>query len=187
MTKIAVLIASPRKDGNSEALVNAMTDGAMGLSTNEIYLYHLDGLKIVHGCKACGYCKTHDKCVQNDDLTPILDDIASADGVIVSTPLYFGHAASQYRVLEDRFYSFMDEKFRSKLTSGKKVAVIVTCAGTSNGAENCANNIEDVFKMFGFESIGKLVYSEMEGNGHAKNNEEFLSKAREIGRLLRNN
>lgn len=187
MSKIVVLNASPRKNGNCSALINAMTDGAMGLSTNEIYIHNLDDMRIAHGCKSCYACKKTGKCVQNDDVTPVLEDVRTADIIIAATPLYFGHAAAQYRILEDRFFSFLRPDFSTVLEKGKKIAVIVTCGSGIEDAKIVAKNIEGVYKRFGFESLGTIVYAEGADHKHASKDVETCKKARDIGRLMRNN
>lgn len=186
MSKIVSLIASPRKDGNTARIVAAMTDGAMGLSTNEICIHHLDNLRLVHGCRACNKCKISGKCVQNDDISPILEDIRTADIIIASTPLYFGHASSQYRMLEDRLYCFYGSDGRNILDSEKKVSVVVTCSGDVDDAKRCAADIEGVYKSLGFESLGNIIYSDNGGKNPVLKNSEIYKKAYAIGLLMRN-
>lgn len=66
-------------------------------------------------------CKKAGKCIKKDNLTPILDAIASCDGLVISTPDYFGQPCSQYRTLEDRFYGFLGPNFELNIKPNKKV------------------------------------------------------------------
>lgn len=120
MGKIVAILSSPRQKGNSFDIVNAILDGAMGLSTNVIKLHRLDNLRSFHGCRACMGCKKSNACVQQDDVSQILEDMMDADCVIFSTPVYFGSPNAQYKVLEDRMFSFIHGD-GSKAMTGKDV------------------------------------------------------------------
>ncbi len=68
--------ASPRKNANTQTLVEAVLQGAAekGADTRLIHLRDL----AINGCLGCEGCKKHPgKCVQKDDLTPLLQEMAS--------------------------------------------------------------------------------------------------------------
>lgn len=185
MSKILAIIASPRKDGNCETLINAITDGAMGLSTNILDIIHLNSLRFTNGCQACMECKKTGSCVTKDDLSPILDLIRDADSLIVATPMYFGHSSSQYRMLEDRMYSFLENDGNCTLAKGKKLVTVVTCGKDKGTAEIVANNIERVYtNYFGLIPSGKIVMVDHGSKNAAKNNESLLEEAKLIGKKL---
>ena len=79
MSKILAVIASPRKDGNCATIVDAITDGAMGLSPNTLDIVNLNTLRFTNGCQACMGCKLTGSCVTKDDLIPVLDLVRGAD------------------------------------------------------------------------------------------------------------
>ena len=41
---------------------------------------------IFRGCQSCFYCRTHERCVLKDDLTPIYKKIETADRVLLAMP-----------------------------------------------------------------------------------------------------
>ena len=186
MGKIVAIVSSPRVGGNSNAIVDAITDGAMGLSTNVIKLYRLDALRNVHGCKACMGCKTKGSCVQQDDLTPVLEDIRDADCVIFSSPNYFGETNAQYKLLQDRMYSFFGPE-GSTLPKGKSAIVVMTGGGPEEYIKPAADKMADIIKGIGFEIAEVVVYSDQSGKSLAKDNREFLHKMKELGMRFRNN
>ncbi len=61
--KIVVLNGSPRKNGNTSALVKAFTEGAESVG-NTVTEFFLDSMKI-HGCKGC--FGGHERSDQNCD------------------------------------------------------------------------------------------------------------------------
>ena len=187
MGKIVAIVSSPRPKGNSEAIVDAITDGAMGLSTNVIKLYRLDALRSVHGCKACMKCKECGHCVQQDDITPILEDLADADCVIFSSPVYFGSPNAQYRLLEDRMYSLVGPDGKKFLPAGKKAIVVVTAGGSEEYAKPVADRMAGILKAIGFEIDEVVVYSDKSGAAPAREDAEFMKKMKEVGLRYRNN
>jgi multimeric flavodoxin WrbA len=185
MSKILAIVASPRKGGNCDTIVNAITDGAMGLSPNVLDIINLNSLRFTNGCQACMGCKLMGTCITKDDLQPILSLIRSADSVIVATPIYFGHASSQYRMLEDRLYCFIEKDGSSLLPKGKKLVTVVTCGEATDTAEKVADEIEKMYvKYFSFKPVGRIVLTDKGSKHAAENNDELFEKARLLGKKL---
>ncbi|MCL1811745.1 MAG: flavodoxin family protein [Methanomassiliicoccaceae archaeon] len=185
MSKIVAIIASPRKNGNCKAIVDAITDGAMGLSPNVVDIVDLNALRFTNGCQACMGCKSSGSCVTKDDLLPVLDLIREAEALIVAVPVYFGHSSSQYRMLEDRLYSFIGKDRKGTLAKNKKLVTVVTCGGESGIAKAVADDIERIYvNYFSFEPVGRIVFSEMESGHVAEKDDELLERARLIGKKL---
>ena len=104
--KIIGVNASPRKKANTQTLVEAVLDGAAGKGA-ETRLVNLRELKI-NGCLGCEGCKKQlGKCVQRDDLTPLLQEMTTYDAIVMGTPVYWFHVTAQLKMLVDRLYSFM--------------------------------------------------------------------------------
>ena len=66
--KIVILNGSPRKNGNTSALVRAFTEGAehTGHTVTEFFLNDMT----IHGCRGCfgGHSSRECPCVQKDDM-----------------------------------------------------------------------------------------------------------------------
>lgn len=131
--KVIGINASPRKKANTQTLVEAVLAGAEknGAQTR---LVNLRELKI-NGCLGCEGCKKHlGKCVQKDDLTPLLQDLTDYDAIVMGTPVYWFHVSAQFKMLVDRLYCFMEhtdpetgeEVIRFEFPAGKKFILIVT-------------------------------------------------------------
>jgi multimeric flavodoxin WrbA len=186
MSKVVAIVSSPRHDGNSAAIVNSVIDGAMGLSTNIISLHCLQTM-LIHGCSACGSCKSKGRCVTEDELTRVLDDIKDADGIVVSTPVYFGGPCAQYKMFEDRLFSFISNDGTSLLPKGKKAVVVVTCGGPEEIGASVCEHVSKNLEFLGVEIIGKIVYSDRNGSRSADDDKDVLSEAKELGKVFRTN
>ena len=78
MTIVAV-ISSPERGGNTDTVVNAIARSAQE-NGKDVKVFYLNPMTSRKGCQACFACKSKGKCVQNDDLTPVLDAIRDAEG-----------------------------------------------------------------------------------------------------------
>jgi multimeric flavodoxin WrbA len=96
---------SPRKQWNTATLVAKALDGAsaQGAETELVHLYDLD----FKGCTSCFACKTrggksYGRCAMKDGLTPLLDRIATADALVIGSPVYFGSVTGETRSFMER-------------------------------------------------------------------------------------
>ncbi len=186
MSKVTAIIASPRKSGNGATIVNKMVE-TLKADGKEVEVFSLNEFTNVKGCQACMGCKKAGKCIRKDDLTPVLESIASSDSLIVSAPDYFGLACAQYRLLEDRFYGFVgmnaEGQFICNLDAGKKAAVVVT-SGSGAGADNIVAGMGGVLGGFlKFDVVGTIDYREGP-NGPAKDNAAVLDEAVALAKKL---
>ena len=104
MKKIIAVSASPRTGWNTSLLVNEAAKGAVsaGAEIEVIDLYKLDKFS---GCISCFGCKreaSYGRCACRDGLTPVLDKIRNADGLIIGTPNYLGEGTAGFRALYER-------------------------------------------------------------------------------------
>ncbi len=98
--KVIGIVGSPRKNGNT-ALLTAHTLKAIaeeGLDTELIALAGLD----IRPCNACMVCRQEERCPIEDDLFPIYLRMKEADGIILSTPVYFGSATALTKAFMER-------------------------------------------------------------------------------------
>jgi len=178
MAKIVAVISSPRKGANSATITESMVAAAKGKG-HDVQVFDVAAMKDRRGCIACMGCKKSGKCVLKDEMTPLLDAIRDADGVILSTAVYFGQPTGQYRLLEDRFFSFLDGTMTPNI-SPKKFAVVVT-AGSAGADELAAQISGRMTAYFKFDCIGCVTMVDGNNPHAAEQNPEILAKAAEIG------
>lgn len=106
MKKLIAINGSPRRNGNTAALLKQAVQGAQeaGADAEIINLYALN----FKGCTSCFACKLksrpHGICAMKDDLTPILEQIKSADAIIFGSPIYFMNLSSSMLAFIERFF-----------------------------------------------------------------------------------
>jgi len=105
--KILVLSGSPKRAGNTAALINWFSEGAQlnGAKTEVVLAASLKYKSA--GCMSCRRCQESDKyeCVVNDEIKQVLIKMALADVIVMATPLYFFGASSQLKMVFDRMFS----------------------------------------------------------------------------------
>ena len=100
----AVLICgSPRKNGNTEILLNRCKDRFenVGIRTNLVRCAETT----IKPCTACGVCRklANGTCaVTDDELNDVLSLMCSSDIIVVGSPVYFGSATPNIMSILDR-------------------------------------------------------------------------------------
>ena len=129
---VIAINGSPRKNGNSAAMLEAAMRGAAeaGAVCERMDLFDLDykGCVSCFGCKLLGG-KSFGRCAQRDELTPVLDKILNADVLLLATPLYFGEVPGAVRNLFERIWfpgQMYAKDYRSAYTKRVKVGLMYT-------------------------------------------------------------
>ncbi len=208
MKKIVIIDGGPRKNMNTAQLLQQFADGAKSadsdIEVKTIRLYDLD----YKGCMSCMACKLKGKasniCRFKDALTPVLEDIAVADGIVLGSPIYFGEVTGQMRAFLERL-SFPWLSYNDySLTAPKRMPVLLveTMNGTpdrnnSNGfgtMEWCiATALGEPQRIVAYNTCQVAKYDRYELGGFSEDAkrawrdahwEEDLKKAYEAGRLM---
>lgn len=132
MKKACILLASPRKQGNTAALTApfAAELEKLGWSCRTVWLYDLE----VRPCRACRVCQ-QDWTVfgypQEDDMQEIFDSVLACDLLVLATPIYSWYCTPPMKAVLDRLVYGMNKYYgREKgpsLWEDKPVALIATC------------------------------------------------------------
>ena len=105
--KIYGINGSPRPKGSTARLLKWAMEGVenacAGAETEIVDLYRLS----YTGCKSCFACKKKDgpsygRCGARDELSPVLEKLAQADGIIFGSPVYFMDLSGQMRSFLER-------------------------------------------------------------------------------------
>lgn len=98
---VVVISSSPRKGQNSDTLCDEFVKGAID-GGNSVKKYFLEDIEF-SSCKACYACKTPEmKCIQDDGIAPILEDMLKADVIVYATPVYYFEMCGTLKMFFDR-------------------------------------------------------------------------------------
>lgn len=159
--KIITLLGSPRKRGNTAAILSAFE--AMVPAPHQVERINVTDHSI-KGCLGCDACRRKldvPGCVQRDDFAGVMDRLLAADVIVYASPLYAWDFTAQMKCLFDRHYclvKWVDGQVASALMRGKRAALLVTCGDV---AENNADVIQTIFDRqmayLGCTIVGKHV------------------------------
>lgn len=102
--KIVAVNAGPRNGWNTDTLIREAVKGAESAGA-QVQKFDLFRLEKYTGCISCFGCKREKfkgHCICRDGLTPVLDAIREADGLILGTPNYLGDVSAVFRALYER-------------------------------------------------------------------------------------
>lgn len=102
--KIIAVNAGPRMGWNTDTLITEASKGAESAGA-EVERFDLFRLEQYTGCISCFACKREKfkgHCMCRDGLTPVLDAIREADGLIIGSPNYLGELTASFRALYER-------------------------------------------------------------------------------------
>ncbi len=102
--KMIAVNAGPRKGYNTDTLINEAIKGAESKGA-EVVKFDLFRLERYTGCISCFSCKKEKNkghCICRDGLTPVLDAIREADGLIIGSPNYLSEMTASFRALYER-------------------------------------------------------------------------------------
>jgi multimeric flavodoxin WrbA len=142
MKKIIIIDGGPRKNFNTASMLQKFAEGATSVSDKiEVKTVRLYGLDY-KGCMSCMACKIKGKasnvCKFKDALTPVLEEIAEADGLALGSPIYFGDVTGQMRTFLERlafpWLSYNDYS----MTAPKRMPVVLM--ETMNGTPERNNS-----------------------------------------------
>jgi len=131
--KVIAINGSPHKEGNT---YHALKVVGSKLEENgiEFEIIHV-GNKAIRGCMACGTCqKMHnEKCnITTDPLNEWIQIIKDADGIIISSPVYYSGVAGTMKSFLDRLFYVSGSNgnfFRHKV--GTAVVAVRRSGGSS--------------------------------------------------------
>jgi multimeric flavodoxin WrbA len=187
--KIIAIYGSPRRKGNTAALLKKAIEGAResGAAVEEIVLRDL---KIspcleIYGCLEAG------ECAIQDDFQMVRDKILDARGLILASPVFFYTVSSHTKMLMDRFQSLWVKKYwvtkdpREKKTNNRKGLLI--SVGATKGKklfDGMLLSIKYFFDVLDMELWKALLYRQLDFQDDVLKHPEYLEEAYETGKAF---
>lgn len=208
MKKMIIIDGGPRKNFNTASMLQAFAEGAKSVGNDiDVKIVRLYDINY-KGCMSCMACKIKGKasnvCKFRDALTPILEDIAQADGLVLGSPIYFGQITGQMQAFLERL-SFPWLSYNDySLTAPKKMPVVLM--ETMNGLPDNNNsqgygsmeycittalgqpehiNAYNTYQVKSYDRFELASFSEESKRQYREDNwEKDLQKARDAGRKM---
>jgi multimeric flavodoxin WrbA len=186
-------ITAGRKYGNSEILMKEALMAAEKEYGAETAWFNLHDAKILpcDGCEACTMrvAMKHEppQCVYKgkDDMDKIMDELAYADGLIVSIPSFCLQPHGLWRIFTDRWlpYEWALQKQAGLVEKAPdRVAGLITVGGsTQNWMTLTLASLNISMFMQSIKVVDMMMATGCARPGHVVLKPEFLEKARKLG------
>ncbi len=182
--KLLGIMASSRRDGNTNDLMDIALQAASerGVICEKIVLLDYK----LHHIFNCKDCKTQGFCPE-DDFPLLKEKLASADGILWGTPLYWYTVSGLLKVFLDRLCCIMywdTPEHLLKILEGKPTALIITREELE--MEKSAHLIGTMEMVFSYDycrmvNLG-VVLGPGGSRGTAIRDDQALAEAQALGR-----
>ena len=174
--RIAAILGSMRKKGNTEILLDTALDEAQknGATVSKLTLREMS----IAPCDGCGACFKKGECIIKDDMETVYSEMKQSDGIIWATPVYFWSMSAMTKLAMDRTYALAFPKLQLM----NKVGGLIMVAG-GRGCLNTANIFHMYFNynhMFAAEFASGYEFQK----GAIEKNTYAVNAAREMVRQM---
>jgi multimeric flavodoxin WrbA len=188
--KVLGISTSPRRQGNTELLLDEVLRGArdVGGSVEKIVLNDLK----VAPCNECERCVEAGGCVLQDDMQTIYAKLIESDRLAFASPIFFMGLCAQAKALVDRCQALWIKKYVRKedvippdrVTLRKGLFISV---GGTRGEKlfKCAQlTMRYFFDVIEMECAADLTFRRVDAKGAILDHPTAMSDAYEAGRKL---
>ena len=187
--KILAIAGSPRRGGNTDALLDQAIAGAMSAGA-EVEHVILSRLKIAP-CIECNRCFETGRCVVQDDYQPLYDKTLESDGVMLASPIFFMNVSGHTKAFIDRFQCLWALKNVLNLPvplppgGERRRAIFLSTAGWRKTKFDCALLVVRAFlTTIDAKLAGTLCVNAIDDKGEVTEHPEMLEEAYALGVLL---
>ena len=187
--KILAVYGSPRRKGNTAALMKRAVEGARGAGADveEIVLRDLK----MSPCLEIYGCKKNGRCAIKDDFQAVYDKLLACDAMILATPIFFYTVSAHTKILMDRCQSLWVKKYWiDKVLPGqweaKRKGLFISVGATRGKKlfDGVLLTVKYFFDVLDMELWDKLIYRELDFEGDILKHPEYLDDAYDAGKRL---
>jgi len=187
--KIAAIYGSPRRKGNTATLLSRAVQGARD-SDARVEEIVLRDLKI-SPCLEIYACKKDGRCAIKDDFHPVVDQILSAKGLMLASPIFFYTVSAHTKILMDRCQSLWVKKYWiDKVPFGqwepKRKGFFISVGATKGKKlfDGTLLTVKYFFDVLDTELSRSLLYRELDFEGDVLKHPEYLEEAYLAGKTF---
>jgi len=184
MPEVLGIASSPRKNGNSEILLDACLEGVTeaGISHEKIRICEMK----ISPCLNCGGCEETGQCVIDDDMQTLFKKFSDSPTLIVSSPVFFMGLPAQLKAVVDRCQSIWVRKYllrRRMPNPDERRALFIQVGGMKKEKvfEGGLATITAFFATLDYEFSKKLLFNDIDAKGAVNSHPAALAQARQMG------
>ena len=182
MKKVVFFNGSPRSDGNTVSVMNAIAKCVRDCGA-EAKFYNLLKMKY-RACQGCFGCRFQEDCTIKDEISEAINELKTADAVVIGSPIYMMQVCGPIKNLYDRFFPLTDMEWKPRFGTKKAITVYSQGADDPHAYESYFEYLHSLFPMFGFKLIDCMICAEGNDPSRADTNQEIMLHAYEAGMRL---
>jgi multimeric flavodoxin WrbA len=179
---LVALLASPRRQGNSAALLQAFLKP---LRAWDVKVFHLPSLN-VHPCQACDHClreKTY-HCRFADDMPKLIRAWETASALVLATPVYYYSLPAQAKAVVDRCHPLFHDSHWQK-HARRPGYLLANCASAKKTEfKVMLHEVRAFFNTLAFDLAGELLVPGMGNQNALKLLSSAQKRAEALGKRL---
>ena len=188
VVKVLGIYGSPRRGGNTEALLKEFLRGCREsqAETEEIFLRDLK----ITPCLEIYACRKEGMCPIRDDMQNLYAKIVDADILVLASPVFFYSVSAQAKAFIDRCQAFWSKKYllRQPISPGKKGrrGVFISVGGSQGGKvfDGAVMTMKYFFDAVDMIFYKSLLYRGIDEKGGILNHPEALAEAYGLGKEM---
>ena len=175
---ILILSGSPRKNDNTDLLVEAFSKGASEKHHVEVVSVHDFKVNPCMGYNAC-FTSEGNVCVQKDDMSLIYGKLSNADMLVIASPVYFYGLSAQLKAVIDRCHNPIRDTFHIQ----KAALILVGAASLPELFDSILTQYQLCLNFFHVEDAGHVLVRGAKEKGGVRGT-RALEEAEELGRAV---
>ena len=186
MMKVLGIYGSPRKNGNTDQLLDRALEGAESAGA-EVSRISVRDLKI-SGCIECGGCDKTGKCVVEDDMQKVYPLLEEANVIFLASPIFFYGMTAQVKALVDRCQAMWSGRMLNKTPeerktydSGRGYLIAVGATRGKNLFEGVQLEAKYFYDALDMSYEGGIFFRSLEKRTAVKETPETLQEAFNLG------
>lgn len=184
--KVLCIAGSPRRHGNSDALLDALESGVREAGGEPVRL--VASRSGVAPCRGCNACSRTGVCVIRDGMDEVRELLDAAHAIAVATPVYFATVPAVLKVLYDRCQPYwalryvLGEPAPEVYRPG--ALLLVGGGGDPFGTACAVTPTRSVMNVLGVSLDDVIEVIGPDAAGDALSRADDIERAREAGRGL---
>jgi multimeric flavodoxin WrbA len=189
--KLVAVYGSPRRDGNTDILLDRFLEGVSSCSIVDQGSLKLEkiftsNLKI-SPCRECGNCSKTGECVIQDEMQTFYPKLIDCDFLAIASPVFFTTVSGYLKAFVDRFQRFWILKYELKrkiiVKENRKGILISTAGSEPEDIFNCTKKVmRALFDVLYIEYSYDFLFNNTDKKGDILKNQDALQEVYDFGR-----
>jgi hypothetical protein len=192
--KVVAIYGSPRRGGNTDALLNRFIEGIQNcarFSAGGGPLLHIEKIIVsnlkISSCRECRHCSIDGECIIKDEMQQIYPKMIDCDLLVIASPVFFTSVSGYLKSFIDRFQRFWALKYelgKNIISKTDRKGILLSCAGSKPpDIFDCTKKItRALFDVLYIKYYADFLYNSIDFKGDILKDSDDLKKVYEFAK-----